>query len=371
MNLDCVVIGAGVVGLAVARELTKSGFKVYILEKNHSFGMETSSRNSEVIHAGIYYPKDSLKALHCVKGKQLLYDFCLSRLIPHQRIGKIIVATDETEILELTNYYQNAAINGVKDLVWLEEPDLKKLEPELKGVAGILSPSSGIIDSHTFMQTLLTDIEGLQGVLVKKTKVLSGESTKGGIKLLIDDGEKNLLTSKWVVNCAGLHATEVAKKIKGISIQSIPNPAFAIGHYYALAGKPPFSRLIYPVKEPGGLGIHFTKDLSGSTRLGPDFRWVDKIDYRFKDNERLKFLKSVQRYYPKISKTDLIPDQTGIRIKIGGKDNPSVDFKIQIKSEHLVPGLINLFGIESPGLTASLSIAKEVSKIMQENLDCR
>ena len=377
VDIDCVVVGAGVIGLAVARELSISGLEVLIIERNVSFGMETSSRNSEVIHAGIHYPKGSLKAFHCVRGKQLLYDLCKKKLIPHKRIGKIIVANNEAEITELRSYYKNAIQNEVEDLTWIDKNQLEKLEPELNGVMALLSPSTGIIDSHDLMQKLLFDVEKMQGILVTNTSVISGKSENGHIRLFTThnsaDGEYNQLQkkesdikSRWVVNCAGLYATELAHKIEGINTKSIPKTSFAKGQYYKLSGRSPFSRLIYPAKESGSLGIHVTIDMSGSTRFGPDLQWIDKINYKFNNQRKPFFFKAIKRYYPNLNLDDLIPDYCGLRPKIGGKANPSIDFKVQTMREHSVPGLINLFGFESPGLTSALSIARQVSEIIRK-----
>jgi L-2-hydroxyglutarate oxidase LhgO len=365
--LDCVVIGAGVVGLAVARALQVEGREVVLLEKADSFGTETSSRNSEVIHAGIYYPQGSLKASTCVRGKRLLYEYCGQRDIPHRRLGKIIVAVNETEIATLEKYRAAAYANGVDDLVWLEPEQVAKLEPDVRCVRALLSPSTGIIDSHAYMLALLGDFEGGGGVFVPRTLVERGWRESGGVALEITDAERSRVTARTVVNCAGLHAPQLASRIEGIASGSIPHPHYAIGHYYVLTSKSPFKRLVYPIASAGGLGVHVTIDMAGAARFGPDVRWRDGIDYTFDDSRRAAFLEAIRAYYPAMRADWLSPGHTGIRPKIAGPEQPVQDFVIQDAADHQVDGLINLFGIESPGLTASLGIAEMVAAMARRH----
>ncbi len=364
-DLDCVVIGAGVVGLAVARALVRCGREVVLIDRRRDFGMETSSRNSEVIHAGIYYPENSLKAFHCVRGNSMLYDYCQSRNVPYSRIGKLIVAGNDREVATLEAYVTGARNNGVADIRRLTGAELTALEPNLDAVGGLYSPQTGIVDSHALMTSLLADFERQGGVFVKRTEFISAKLVDRGIACQFRNEEISEVTARVVINSAGLLATDVASNIVNTPSACIPTTEFAIGHYYALSGKSPFKHLIYPVAEGGGLGVHATMDLSGATRFGPDIRWIDSIDYKFQDNRRSEFVASIRRYYPAIRESLLVPGYTGIRPKIGGHAKPNVDFSIQTEREHSVRGLINLFGIESPGLTASLSLAESISETVQ------
>jgi len=366
-ELDCVVIGAGVVGLAVARELAQLGREVVLIEQHSAFGQESSSRNSEVIHAGIYYPQGSLKAFHCVRGRKLLYEYCDSHQVAYRQIGKVIVAVtpDETAVLE--KYLLSARANGAGELQLLSASELASLEPNVHGVMGLLSPHTGIIDSHGLMQSFLTDLERSNGMLICNTQVISASAKDDGIELEIQDVEEvSRIHAKWVINCAGLHATEFARKINAIPKALIPPTEYAIGHYYQLQDRSPFNRLIYPIAPSGGLGIHATLDLGGGTKFGPDLRWIQQIDYQFDDHLKQDFVNAIARYYPAINANKLEPSYTGIRPKIGGRAKPNVDFSIQTPQDHSVKGLINLFGIESPGLTASLSLAKFVGQIVSD-----
>lgn len=362
LDIDCVVIGAGVVGLAVARALQLQGREVILLDKERSFGTETSSRNSEVIHAGIYYPTGSLKARLCVRGKQLLYDYCEQNGIPHRRIGKLIVATDDEERSTLDAYQRSAQANGVFDLMPLSKAECAELEPAVQCVAGLWSPSTGIIDSHAYMQALLDDFEMAGGQFVRMTPVKGGRVLDGGgIELELGDAEATRLRARTVVNSAGLHAPAVAASIQGLPRESIPTAHFAIGHYYVLSGRSPFKHLVYPIASNGGLGVHVTIDMSGAARFGPDVRWRDQIDYSFDDSRRNEFVQAIRRYYPAITADQLQPGYTGIRPKISARNQPAGDFQIQGADVHGVHGLVHLFGIESPGLTSALAIAEWVS----------
>ncbi len=366
VDVDCVVIGAGVVGLAIARALQQSGRDVILLEKECSFGTETSSRNSEVIHAGIYYPPGSLKAELCVRGRHLLYAYCGARGVPHARLGKIIVATTATEVPTLVRYLETARTNGADDLEWLDTTRLQAFEPAVHAVCGLLSPSTGIIDSHAYMQALSDDFTMAGGEFIRASPVSSGRVLRGQIELHLADDEATVIKARAVVNSGGLYAPNIAAAIEGFPKEHVPCPRYAIGHYYVLAGRSPFRHLVYPVAGKGGLGVHVTLDLSGAARFGPDVRWRDGIDYEFDDSQREAFVEAIRTYYPGMEAKDLRPGYTGIRPKISGPEEPSHDFCIQNGADYGAEGLINLFGIESPGLTASLAIAERVCALIQD-----
>jgi L-2-hydroxyglutarate oxidase LhgO len=355
------VIGAGVVGLAIARELAMSGREVIILEAEAHFGEHTSSRNSEVIHAGIYYPKGSLKARLCIEGKRLLYPFCEERSVPHARTGKVIVAADDSEIPTVMSYIDKARANGVEDLVPLTREDLLRMEPSVRCVAGVLSPSTGIVDSHALMLTLLGDAENRGAISVFRSPVLSGRVTDHGVMLEVGGDEPMNILCTTVVNSAGLFAPKVARSIDGLPPRSVPPAFFAKAHYYTLSGRTPFTHLVYPVAHAAFLGVHVTLDLAGRARFGPDLDWVGGVDYRFDHSREPLFYAAIRRYYPDLKDGQLQPGYTGIRPKISGPTEPAADFMIQGPRDHGVAGLVNLYGIESPGLTASLAIARYVA----------
>ena len=360
-RVDCVVVGAGVVGLAVARTMAQTGHEVIVLETEADIGTHTSSRNSEVIHAGIYYPTNSLKAQFCVTGKQLLYDYCRSKEIRHTQIGKLIIANSPDEIEILTRYEQQASANGVQDLRWLEREEVTELEPAVNCNKALLSPSTGIIDSHEFMLGLQADIEAANGAVICHSRVEKILPTDRGFILHVDSGDEVTLRADRVVNAAGLWAPSVARKIQGIDNSIVPESWLAKGHYYTLAGKVPFKRLVYPVAGRGGLGIHLTLDLAGQGRFGPDVEWIDSIDYTFDESRKLKFVNAIRSYYPDLNENDLVAGYTGIRPKLCGPGEQPADFMIQGMDRHGITGLVNLFGIESPGLTASLAIAAQIA----------
>jgi L-2-hydroxyglutarate oxidase LhgO len=359
-RVDCVVIGAGVVGLAAARELALAGREVIVLEAEESIGNHTSSRNSEVIHAGIYYPKDSLKARLCVQGKQLLYPYCRERGIPFDNCGKVLVAGSEAEIPAVLGYITRAEANGVHDLRRISLDELRHLEPAVSAVAAVFSPSTGIIDSHAFMLALQGDLESSGGAVAFLSPVLGGEVQDEGIALRVGGSEPMELTCDVLVNSAGLSAPQIARSIAGVPQASIPPQYFAKGHYYTMSGKSPFRRLVYPVAGHGFLGVHVTVDLGGQARFGPDIEWIDRIDYSFNNAREPLFYQAIRQYYPALKDGALQPGYTGIRPKISGPQEPAADFVIQGLKEHGVAGLVNLYGIESPGLTASLAIGREV-----------
>lgn len=364
-KIDCAVIGAGVVGLAIARRLALDGREVVILEAEEAFGTHTSSRNSEVIHAGIYYPTGSLKARLCVAGKIALYRYCAEHDVKHRRIGKLVVATDEVEIAGLQKYRQQADINGVTDLRMLDAREVAELEPEVRGVAGFLSSTTGIIDSHGLMLAYLGDAEERGAALALASPVIGGAASEDGIALDVGGRETMRLVCRTVVNSAGFHAQAVARSIAGIPAATIPPTHYAIGHYYTLAGRAPFRRLVYPVARQDWLGVHVTIDLGGQVKFGPDFDWIDRIDYRFDASREAAFYQAIRRYYPGLRDGTLQAGYTGIRPKIAGPGAAAPDFVIQGPGEHGVPGLVNLYGIESPGLTASLAIADHVASLLR------
>jgi L-2-hydroxyglutarate oxidase LhgO len=357
-QVDCIVIGAGVIGLAVGRELALAGREDIILERAGSIGTETSSRNSEVIHAGLYYPPGSLKARLCVEGRKQLYAFCAERGIDARAIGKLLVAAGEAQIAKLAGIKENAERNGVNDLRWLTRHEAHALEPEVRCDAAVFSPSSGIFDSHAFMLALQGDIENAGGVTAFNSPVTSGSAREGGIVIATDELE---LRAKLVVNAAGLYAPALAHAIDGMPKRLIPRAYFAKGNYFALSGsRAPFRHLVYPMPEEAGLGVHATLDLGGGVRFGPDVEWVETVDYNVDEFRGLLFEEAIRHYWPGLPEGALAPSYSGVRPKIVGPGEPAADFIIQGPSDHGVPGLWNLFGIESPGLTASLALAAEL-----------
>jgi len=359
-RVECVVVGAGVVGLAIARHLAMAGREVIVLEAAEMIGTETSSRNSEVIHAGIYYPTGSLKARSCVAGKHLLYDYCEAHGVPYRRCGKLIVATSEEQIPTLGQIRAKAAANGVLDLEWLEPAEARELEPEVFCTAALLSPSTGIIDSHGLMLALQGDAEDHGAMIAFNAPVRSGRITDAGIALEVGGAAPMTLLAEVVVNSAGLHAPALARRIEGLDPALVPTPYYCKGNYYTLAGARPFSRLVYPVPEEAGLGIHVTIDLGGQTRFGPDVEWIEAIDHDVDPARAAVFYDAVRKYYPGLRAGAIEPGYAGIRPKITPKGAPAADFVIQGPAEHRVPGLVNLFAIESPGITSALALAEEV-----------
>jgi L-2-hydroxyglutarate oxidase LhgO len=366
-QVDCVVIGAGVVGLAVARALALQGREVMVLEAADAIGTQTSSRNSEVIHAGIYYPQGSLKARMCVQGKAMLYAYCAERGLAHRRCGKLIVATHANQVDALQGIVAKAAANGVTDLVLLNRDQARAMEPALNCVAAIHSPSTGIVDSHALMLSLQGDLENAGGLVafnagVKRARILA-QSAQGGIVLEALDGTE--LQARTVVNAAGLHAATLAAHIEGLASCHVPSAYFAKGNYFTLSGRSPFSHLIYPVPEAAGLGVHFTLDLGGQAKFGPDVQWVDSPEDLVVDPRRGEgFYAEVRKYWPALPDGALFPGYAGMRPKTSGPHAAAADFVIQGPADHGVPGLVNLFGIESPGLTSCLAIGHAVAGIV-------
>ena len=364
-EVDCVVVGAGVVGLAVARALALAGREVLVLEKAEAIGTETSSRNSEVIHAGIYYPAGSLMARSCVAGRQMLYAYCRERGIPHRNCGKLIVATNEEEAGKLLSIQGRAAANGVPDLRLLTRAEALAMEPALSCTAALFSPSTGIIDSHAYMLSLQGDAENAGAVFAFHSPVRSGRVTDEGVEIEVGGAEPMRLHCRTLVNSAGLDAPHLARSIQGMPQDKVPNAYYAKGNYFTLTGRNPFSRLIYPVPVPGGLGTHLTIDLAGQARFGPDVEWVDHIAYEVDPRRGDSFYAAIRRYWPELKDGALAPGYSGIRPKTVPPGAPAQDFVIQGPREHGVPGLVHLFGIESPGLTASLALAEMVREVAE------
>jgi L-2-hydroxyglutarate oxidase LhgO len=357
---EAVVVGAGVLGLAIARALALAGREVIVLERASGIGFETSSRNSEVIHGGLYYPQGSLKAIACVEGRQRLYAYCREHGVPYAQLGKLIVATEEAEIPGVEQIEKAARGNGVDNLEWLSADEARRLEPELACVAALLSPSTGIIDSHALMLAYQGEAEEAGAVVAFRSPVLSGRVRADGFELIVGGDEPTTIGCRTLVNAAGLHAPALARAIEGVPPASIPPAYFCRGVYFTLSGRSPFRRLIYPVPMPGGLGVHITLDLAGQARFGPDVEWIDGVDYTVDPHRGDKFYAAVRRYWPALKDGALQPGYAGIRPKISGPDEPAADFFVQGPETHGVPGLVNLYGIESPGLTASLPLADAV-----------
>lgn len=360
-RVDCVVVGAGVVGLAVARALALRGREVLVLEGQDAIGTGTSSRNSEVIHGGIYYPRGSLKATLCVRGRPLLYEYCAQRGIGHSRCGKLIVATASEQEAELARLQSTGKANGVTGLAWLTSAQARSMEPDLRCTAALVSPETGIIDSHAFMLALWADLEHAGGLLALRSPVQGAECLATGIRIAAAGTE---VLARTVVNAAGLQAPALARRFAGLDPRHVPQPYFAKGSYFALAGHSPFSRLVYPLPERAGLGVHLTLDLAGQARFGPDVQWVDGPDDLDVDPERaLAFYAAIRSYWPELPDGALVPAYAGIRPKIQPPSAGAADFLVQGPADHGVAGLVNLFGIESPGLTASLALAQHVADL--------
>ncbi|XP_078438364.1 FAD-dependent oxidoreductase family protein [Wolffia australiana] len=382
---DAVVIGAGVVGIAVARELAIRGRDVLVLESAPTFGTGTSSRNSEVVHAGIYYPLDSFKAKFCVRGRDLLYRYCSERGIPHSKLGKLIVATGTAQIPSLEKLKRRGEENGVEGLKMLDAREAMHMEPELVCVKALLSACSGIVDSHSLMISMLGEAESHKTMVSFNTTIIGGHVEEGKLHLHISETEeidKSVSASplrpqlvvipKLIINAAGLGAVSLAKRFHGLNHRFIPTCYCARGCYFTMSGmKNPFRRLIYPIPEDGGLGVHVTLDLCGSVKFGPDVEWIDspdetsmllgRFDYSVDPSRSARFYSEIRKYYPNLKDGSLEPGYAGIRVKLSGPGNPPADFLIQGEETHGLPGLVNLFGIESPGLTSSLAIAEYVA----------
>jgi L-2-hydroxyglutarate oxidase LhgO len=376
-QVDCVVIGAGVVGLAVAREMALQGRETILLERESAFGTISSARNSEVIHAGIYYPKDSLKAKLCVEGNRLLYEYCRDHQVSTARYGKLIVASDETQLDDLSAILYKAQNNGVPEIKLISGDDAKAMEPNLKCTAAILSSTTGIVDSHGYMLSLLGGFEDAGGMIAYQSPLISakpiGASAAGGYELEIGGADGMQIQTKLLINCAGMSAPAVAQKIEGLAKEQIPKAYFAKGNYFSLSGKSPFKHLIYPIPEPGGLGVHLTLDMGGQAKFGPDVEWLEidaeeQIDYTVNPKRGEGFYEAVRRYWPGLKDGSLQPDYSGVRAKIVPPDAPAGDFCFNGPNDHGMRGLYNLYGFESPGLTSSLAIAKHLEGQIKNSL---
>lgn len=368
-SVECVVIGAGVVGLAVARALSLAGREVVILEAADAIGTGISSRNSEVIHAGMYYPQGSLRAQFCVSGNRLLRNYLTSHGVDWKQTGKLIVATDDQEEAKLLELQAKGRINGVTDLQMISGRDAMAKEPALSCQAALWSPSTGILDTHGYMLALLGDAEQAGAALALKSPVLAGDvlagdGDNGGIVLQVGGDEPTTLKTKMLVNAAGLGAVPLARRIQGLRQDSLPPFRLCKGNYFLLEGRQPFQTLVYPMPVSAGLGVHYTLDLGGQGRFGPDVEWIDQEGYEVDARRGDSFYAAIRRYWPGLPDGALRPGYCGIRPKISNPEDPARDFMVQTEAEHGVPGLINLLGIESPGLTSSLAIGQHVAALL-------
>jgi L-2-hydroxyglutarate oxidase LhgO len=361
-DIDVIIVGAGAVGLAVGRALAVAGKSVIVLEKNESFGEETSSRNSEVIHAGMYYPTGSLKARHCVAGKHAMYQFCHERGISARALGKLIVIPDADAMPALTRLYERGLANDIPDLTLVDAAKIKALEPHVTAHAALNSPSSGIVDSHSYMLALLGVIEDHGGALARGAPFLGATPLPGGgFEVRVGGQDPMTLTTTQLVLSAGLWSTQAGRAVEGLDPKHVPETKFAKGNYFTYGGKAPFSRLIYPMPSTGGLGIHLTPDMNGHARFGPDVQPVETLDYRVDESRKPAFVASIKAYWPQMDENLLTPDYTGIRPKVGNALHSFEDFRILDHSVHGLEGLVCLFGIDSPGLTSSYAIGVDVA----------
>jgi L-2-hydroxyglutarate oxidase LhgO len=376
-RVDCVVVGAGVIGLAIAREMALQGRETILLEREKAFGTVSSARNSEVIHAGIYYPKGSLKARLCVEGNRLLYEYCRSHQVTTAQYGKLIVATDQTQIDDLRAILYKAQNNGVPDIKLISGDQAKAMEPNLQCVAALLSATTGVVDSHAYMLSLLGGFEDAGGMVAYQSPLLSakpiGTQGQDGYELNIGGADGMQVATKLLINCAGMSAPAVANKIEGLAENQIPKAYFAKGNYFSLSGKSPFTHLIYPVPEPGGLGVHLTLDMGGQAKFGPDVEWLDideedQIDYIVDPQRGEGFYEAVRKYWPGLKDGSLQPDYSGVRAKIVPSNAPAGDFCFNGPQDHGLEGLYNLYGFESPGLTSSLAIARYLEGQIKSSL---
>lgn len=375
-RVDCVVIGAGVIGLAVAREMALQGRETILLERESAFGTISSARNSEVIHAGIYYPKDSLKAKLCVEGNRMLYEYCRTHHVATQPYGKLIVASDESQLDDLQAILYKAQQNNVPEIKMITGEQAKSMEPELQCSAAVLSASTGIVDSHGFMLSLLGGFEDAGGMIAYQSPLISakpiGPNAQDGFELEIGGADDMKIQTKLLINCAGMSAPAIARKIESLSEEQIPKAYFAKGNYFSLTGKSPFKHLIYPIPEPGGLGVHLTLDMGGQAKFGPDVEWLEideenQIDYTVNPKRGEGFYEAVRRYWPGLKDNTLQPDYSGVRAKIVPPNSPAGDFCFNAPKDHGLEGLFNLYGFESPGLTSSLAIAKHLEGLIKSS----
>jgi L-2-hydroxyglutarate oxidase LhgO len=376
-QVDCVVVGAGVVGLAVAREMALQGRETILLEREDSFGTISSARNSEVIHAGIYYPQDSLKAKLCVAGNRLLYEYCRTHQVSTQAYGKLIVAANVSQLDDLQAIFYKAQNNQVPDIKMISAAQAKTLEPQLQCEAAMLSGSTGVVDSHGLMLSLLGGFEDASGMVAYQSPLMSakpiGNNAEGGFEIEIGGADGMKIQTKLLINCAGLSALALAKKIEGLPKEQIPKAYFAKGNYFSLSGKSPFSHLIYPIPEPGGLGVHLTLDMGGQAKFGPDVEWLDiheekQINYSVDPQRGEAFYAAVRQYWPGLKDGSLQADYSGVRAKIVPPNAPSGDFCFDGPNQHKLQGLFNLYGFESPGLTSCLAIARHLEEQIKSSL---
>ncbi|BDT79152.1 NAD(P)/FAD-dependent oxidoreductase [Polynucleobacter yangtzensis] len=376
-RVDCVVIGAGVIGLAVAREMALQGRETILLERESAFGTISSARNSEVIHAGIYYPKDSLKAKLCVEGNRMLYEYCRTHHVATQPYGKLIVASDDSQLDDLQAILYKAQQNNVPEIKLITGEQAKAMEPDLQCAAAVLSSTTGIVDSHGFMLSLLGGFEDAGGMIAYQSPLISakpiGTSSQDGFELEIGGADGMKIQTKLLINCAGMSAPAIAKKIEGLDQGQIPKAYFAKGNYFSLSGKSPFKHLIYPIPEPGGLGVHLTLDMGGQAKFGPDVEWLEideenQIDYTVNPKRGEGFYAAVRKYWPGLKDNALQPDYSGVRAKIVPPNTPAGDFCFNTPKDHGLEGLFNLYGFESPGLTSSLAIAKHLEGQIKSSL---
>jgi L-2-hydroxyglutarate oxidase LhgO len=367
-RVDALVVGAGVIGLAVARALALAGHEVVIIDLADGIGTATSSRNSEVVHGGLYYAPGSLKARLCVEGRAALYRYCEDHGVAHRRCGKLVVAVDDGELPALQGLHTQAQTNGVHDAQLIDGDAARALEPALQCVAALQSPSTGIVDSHAYMLALQGDAEDHGAVLAMHSPFAGAVVTRDGFDVMVAGAQPMRLATRLLVNAGGLHASAVARRIVGLDPRHVPTTRWCRGHYFALSGRAPFSRLVYPMHNRAGLGVHFTLDLGGQGRFGPDVDWLDEgaaEDYSVDSTRIAGFEREIRRYWPGLRDGALTPAYCGIRPKLVGPGEPAADFRIDGPAQHGVRGLINLFGIESPGLTASLPIAARAVSLLQ------
>ncbi|HZO45724.1 MAG TPA: NAD(P)/FAD-dependent oxidoreductase [Xanthobacteraceae bacterium] len=357
--MQVLVVGAGVVGLGIARAVARAGHEVIVAEAESAIGTITSARNSEVIHAGLYYTTNSLRAQHCPRSRRMLYTYCAERGVPHRKIGKIVVASNDKELAQLDKIYKQSQINGCENVAMLDAAAVKKLEPEVFCLAAMNSPETGIIDSHRYMLALHGEIEDHGGVVALNTRIERLVQVPAGWEVHFGAGETIVVDA--VVNSAGLGAQKLGHATEGYPQERVPKLALAKGNYFSYAGKPVFKRLVYPTPVPGGLGVHVVLDLGGRMRFGPDVEWIEHENYDVDPGRAAAFYGRIREFWPGLPDNSLIPDYAGIRPKISGPGEPALDFIIDAPKDHGVPRLVMLFGIESPGLTASLSIGEEVA----------
>ena len=360
-RVECVVVGAGAVGLAVARRLALAGREVVVLEAANAIGTGTSSRNSEVIHGGMYYPTGSLRARLCVAGNRALYEFCESRGVAHKRIGKLIVATEPEQVAKLEAIHRQGEINGVPGMRWLTAAEARELEPEVRCEAALHAPSTGIVDSHGLMLALRGEAEDHGAAFAFNSPAIGGTVGRDGIEVEVSGAEPMRLACSQLINCAGLGAQGLGRALQGLPPASVPRQALAKGNYFSFSGRHPFRRLIYPIPPEASLGVHVVLDLAGQVRFGPDVEWVDHVDYSVDPGRAASFYTTIRQYWPNLPEGSLAPAYSGIRPKLTGPGEATVDFVIQDARDHTIPGLIALYGIESPGLTSCLAIADEVA----------